>query len=249
MTAAVTRTVRRATYLLFVLIAIEVLLPAFARAQTTDTIGTAVPSYGVLDWLNLGFRLVLVIGAIWAAVVGMRWYVKRVNGDGARLGRQVQVLESRTLGPNRSLHLVRLGGHAVLLGVTAERINPLITIEDTEEVERLVEAATAPQANALRQFSGIASAGLSRLAKPQQNRTPAAASARGVQQPTLLARAIEWLNPMPPKRTRPQYRTQTNATRPPMPMAAQRARAASAYGQESALAAAQRAIAGAQGQN
>jgi hypothetical protein len=35
----------------------------------------------------------------------------------------------------------------------------------------------------------------------------------------------------------------------PMPMAAQRARAASAYGQESALAAAQRAIASAQGQN
>jgi flagellar biogenesis protein FliO len=248
MTAAVTRTVRRAAYLLLVLIAIEVMLPAFVRAQAADTIGTAVPSYGILDWLNLGFRLTLVIGAIWVAVVGMRWYVKRVNGDGPRLGRQVQVLESRTLGPNRSLQLVRLGGRAVLLGVTAERINPLITIEDTEEVERLVEAATAVQPNPLRQFSGIASASLNRLAKPQQQGGSAASLAA---RPTTLARALEWLNPMPPKRTRPQYRTAGAAGVPAraMPMAAQRARAASAYGQESALAAAQRAIASAQGQN
>jgi len=246
------RTARLAGLMLVLLLALELLLPAFAHAQQADGVGSAVPSYGVLDWLNLGLRLALVIGAIYGAVVAMRWYVRRVNGDGGRLGRQVQVLESRALGPNRSLHLVRLGGRAVLLGVTAERINTLIAIDDASEVERLVEAANTPTVNPLQRVAegmgGLASMGLAR----RERRAPVAR--RTASQPTLLARALEWLNPLPPQRLRPQYRAAEAAAMqqplpaaaPATPLAAQRVQAANAYARETTVAAAQRAIVEAQ---
>lgn len=245
----VARTVRRAGLALLLLLALQLLLPAFVGAQQADGVGSAVPSYGVLDWLNLGLRLALVMCAIYAAVVAMRWYVLRVNGDGSRLGRQVQVLESRALGPNRSLHLVRLGGRAVLLGVTAERINTLLSIDDASEVERLVEAASTPAANPLQRvadgMSGLASMGIARRERGVSPRR------RASEQPTLLARAIEWLNPLPPQRQRPQYRgVEAPAAQPPVPaaapLAAQRAQAANAYAREATVAAAQRAIVEAQ---
>lgn len=120
-----------------------VALAGFATAsaqEATDEVGSQVTSFGVGDWLNLGLRLALVIGVIWAAVHGMRWYVRRMNRGGSRGGlRALEVLETHTLGPNRTLHLVRLGDRAVLVGATQERITQLLTVDDPEEFKRIVE--------------------------------------------------------------------------------------------------------------
>lgn len=103
-------------------------------------VGGGVLAFGGQDWFNLGLRLGLVLLVIWAAIVAMRWYVRRMNGEGGGGGRQLKIVETRSLGPNRSLHLVRIGDRAVLIGVTAERINHLLAIDDPEEVERLTRA-------------------------------------------------------------------------------------------------------------
>ncbi len=117
------------------------LLPgAVALAQEAGDgldVGEGVLAFGGQDWFNLGLRLGLVLLVIWAAIVAMRWYVRRMNGEGGGAGRQLKIVETRSLGPNRSLHLVRIGDRAVLIGVTAERINHLLAIDDPEEVERL----------------------------------------------------------------------------------------------------------------
>ena len=124
---------------------------AFAQEGAAPAPGGGVSGFGTWDWFGLGLRLGLVLLVIWAAVVAMRWYTRRVNGGGAGggAGRQLAVLETRALGPNRALHLVRLGSRAVLIGVTPERINRLIEIDDPEEVERLsiavAEADAAPR--------------------------------------------------------------------------------------------------------
>ncbi len=122
------------------------LVPKAALAQegsALDGVGGGVGGYDAGDWLGLGLRLGLVLVIVWAAVMAMRWYVRRTTGvTGGGGGRQLQVLETRVLGPNRSLHLVRLGGRAVLLGVTPERINQLLEIDDPDEVERLSVAIT-----------------------------------------------------------------------------------------------------------
>lgn len=120
-----------------------VALAGFATAsaqEATDEVGSQVTSFGVGDWLNLGLRLALVIAVIWAAVHGMRWYVRRVNRGGSRGGiRALEVLETHTLGPNRTLHLVRLGDRAVLVGATQERITQLLTVDDPAEFKRIME--------------------------------------------------------------------------------------------------------------
>jgi flagellar biosynthetic protein FliO len=139
---------------------IVALLPKAALAQegsALDGVGGGVGGYDVGDWLGLGLRLGLVLVIVWGAVVAMRWYVRRTSGvSGGGGGRQLQVLETRALGPNRSLHLVRLGGRAVLLGVTPERITQLLEIDDPDEVERLSVAITQadPRPGSLRAIVG-----------------------------------------------------------------------------------------------
>lgn len=116
-------------------------LPASVGAQEgLSEIGGGVTSFGAGDWFGLLARLVLVVGVIWVAVLGMRWYVRRVNGGMAgRSGGALEVLETHALGPNRALHLVRLGDRAVLIGATPERITSLLSVEDTEELRRLTD--------------------------------------------------------------------------------------------------------------
>lgn len=116
--------------------------PAFAQEATPEApdVGGGIGGFGVWDWVNLGLRLGIVLLIIWAVVFGMRWYLRRSGGfAGSGPGRQLQILESRSLGPNRSIQLVRVGGRAVLIGVTQERVTRLIEIDDPDEVERLTE--------------------------------------------------------------------------------------------------------------
>ena len=154
-----------------------------AQEPPLEGVGSGVGGFSASDWFNLGWRLLLVVGVIWAAVWVMRWYVQRTNGSAASAGRQVQIIETRTIGPNRSLQLVRLGGRAVLLGVTPDRINSLLEIDDPDEVERLAEAAATPQARprpvagVLGVFSLLTSL-LSVPARLRERRRLAAASAQ-----------------------------------------------------------------------
>lgn len=222
-------------------VALQLLAPGFALAA--EPVGAAVGGFSGWDWVGLVLRLGLVLVAIWAAVLAMRWYVRRMNGEGGG-GHQLQVLESRALGPNRSLHLVRLADRAVLLGVTAERISALLTVDDAAAVERLAAASAAGREGALRQVTGSLS-GL------------AGASLRGAPWRALLRRL--W----PAPRSRAGARVGARSVRPPAAAsggaslpgtpagitssAAQRARVAAAYGREASIAAAQRAIADARG--
>lgn len=117
------------------------MLPASAMAQAT---GSSVTSFGVGEWFSLVLRLGLVIGVIWAAVYAMRWYTRRAGGERGSAARALDIVETRSLGPNRTLHLVRIGGRAVLIGVTPERINALLEINDPEVLDSLGPAADGP---------------------------------------------------------------------------------------------------------
>lgn len=113
------------------------LSPAPALAET---VGGSVTSFGIGDWFGLVLRLGLVIGVIWAAVYAMRWYTRRMGGERSGTARTLDIVETRSLGPNRALHLVRIGGRAVLIGVTPERINALMEVDDP----KVLEAIEAP---------------------------------------------------------------------------------------------------------
>ena len=146
-------------------IAVLALGPSPALAQESPLVGASeVGSAAGIgegwDWLGLTLRLALVLVAIWAVIVAMRWYVRRTGGLGAVGGTgHLQILETRALGAQRSLQLVRLGDRAVLLGVTAERISPLLEIDDPAELEELTaEQPDGAQPRSLGSlFSGVGS--------------------------------------------------------------------------------------------
>jgi len=151
---------------------------AAAGAQEAPTeVGTAVTTFGIGDWLGLAARLALVIGVIWAAVYGMRWYVRRMSAPGGRNAHAaLEVIETHTLGPNRTLHLVRLGDRAVLVGATQERITQLLTVDDPEELRRLTERPeAAPREVRARSGASILSAFRTGLLAMREQRRQAVA--------------------------------------------------------------------------
>ena len=162
-----------------------------AAESSGGVVGGGVGGYDAWDWLGLGLRLGAVLLVVWGAVTAMRWYLRRVNGADAGGGRQLRLLETRALGPNRALHLVRLGHRAVLLGVTPERVTRLLEIDDPEEVERLSSAVAAEGArpHSLRALVG----GLGeRIAWPRGGRDRAAAlTPQGSQHPRAADRYRE----------------------------------------------------------
>lgn len=155
-------------------------LQASAAAQVADGVGSGVTSFGTGEWFGLVLRLALVLGVIWAAVLGMRWYVRRMTGQaGPRAGgRALEVIETRTLAPNRSLHLVRLGDRAVLIGVTPERITSLLAVDDPDEVQGFLDQ---PEGSGRRPLASML-AGLGAMT----SRTPAGARPRARQAMGLM---------------------------------------------------------------
>ncbi len=152
--------------------------PASASAQTA---GGAVTSFGAGEWFGLMLRLGLVVGVIWAAVYAMRWYTQRAGAGRAFTARALDIVETRPLGPNRALHLVRIGGRAVLIGVTPERINALLEIDDPEVLAglELVGSASRPAGGFGALLAGFGAASKSAPAE-EPEASPDAASRLGL---------------------------------------------------------------------
>ncbi|GMU41591.1 MAG: hypothetical protein AMXMBFR23_24570 [Chloroflexota bacterium] len=145
------------------------LVRTVAFAQEATEVGGSVSTFGFGDWIGLLLRLGLVLGVIWGAVAAMRWYVRRSQGMGGRNGlATLEVIETHALGPNRALHLVRLGDRAVLVGATPERITSLLTVDDPEEVRRLSERPEAtPRRSLAANLSGMSGFAASALRAPR----------------------------------------------------------------------------------
>lgn len=86
-------------------------------------------------------RLFIGLLIVVALVVGLWLLLKRlqrgrypnVAGGGA-----IEVLATTPLGPNRALHLVRVGGQRFLVGVTEHSVSPLTPVADEEDFDTLL---------------------------------------------------------------------------------------------------------------
>ncbi len=79
--------------------------------------------------LDMGVKLLLVIGLVYATLLGLRWLQKfknPMNDSGAA----IQVLETVGLAPGRSLHLIVVGEKTLLLGSTEQNISLLSELAD-----------------------------------------------------------------------------------------------------------------------
>ena len=75
-------------------------------------------------------NMMLWLGAVLALVYVSMAALKRItSGSVSQRGTLLEVLDSRTLGPNRSVYVVRAGGKRLVLGVTQSRITPLAELD------------------------------------------------------------------------------------------------------------------------
>lgn len=98
--------------------------PALATPQTDER-----PFWQMA--LDMGVKLLLVIGMIYGMLIALKWLQKIKNpiADGTAT---IQVLETVGLSPGRTLHLVVVGEKTLLLGSTENNINTLAELSDTD---------------------------------------------------------------------------------------------------------------------
>ncbi|MDO9279971.1 MAG: flagellar biosynthetic protein FliO [Polaromonas sp.] len=88
-----------------------------------------------MDMLRFAGSLVLVLGLLG----GLLWGLKRMQ-SGVRLSgglRQLQVIDSVSVGPRQKIALVRVGGRDVLVGVSPTQLTalgswPAASVDDSE---------------------------------------------------------------------------------------------------------------------
>ena len=89
------------------------------------------------DGPGAAMDLVLKLGAVLAlAYVSMAALKRYTSGSVSQRGTLLEVLDSTTLGPNRSVYVVRAGQKRLVLGVTQNQITPLAELDpdDAEDV-------------------------------------------------------------------------------------------------------------------
>ena len=94
-----------------------------------------------LDSPGAGMELVLKLGAVLALVyVSMAALKRYTSGSVSQRGTLLEVLDSTTLGPNRSVYVVRAGQKRLVLGVTQNQITALAE-RDADETTVSPDAA------------------------------------------------------------------------------------------------------------
>jgi flagellar biosynthetic protein FliO len=76
------------------------------------------------------------LGAVLAlAYVSMAALKRYTSGSVSQRGTLLEVLDSTTLGPNRSVYVVRAGAKRLVLGVTQNQITPLAELDPEDAPE------------------------------------------------------------------------------------------------------------------
>jgi flagellar protein FliO/FliZ len=113
----------------------------FQHISSTQPSGQGTPHIG-LDAGGAMIRAVIgfavVIGVILVIAKMLKANQRRQQGLGPRRRGQatgiVEVLSSTPLGPNRHLHMVRIGSEVILVGAGEGGITPLRTFDETEAI-------------------------------------------------------------------------------------------------------------------
>ncbi len=87
--------------------------------------------------VDLFVKLAIVLAIGYGALYILRGFMSRQGVVPGRRGGHLRVLESASLGPNRSVHLVRVGGKVMVVGSTPEQVTSLGEVNDSETLALL----------------------------------------------------------------------------------------------------------------
>ena len=79
-------------------------------------------------------RMVVGLAVVIGVIYGLSWVLKQVRAskEGQATGGGIAPISSLPLGPNRSVHLVRVGQELVLLGVAEKGVTPIRTYDESQ---------------------------------------------------------------------------------------------------------------------
>jgi flagellar protein FliO/FliZ len=79
-------------------------------------------------------RMIVGLAVVIGVIYGLSWVLKQVRAakEGQATGAGMAAVSSLPLGPNRSVHLVRVGTELVLLGVGEKGVTPIRTYGEDE---------------------------------------------------------------------------------------------------------------------
>jgi len=92
----------------------------------------------VWEFVKILIALAVVIAAIYLLLRLARRFLPGLAGAG-RASQPVKSLARFPIAPRQTLHLVRCGSRLFLLGATSASINHLATIDDADEIDRIVQ--------------------------------------------------------------------------------------------------------------
>ncbi|MCC7106044.1 MAG: flagellar biosynthetic protein FliO [Chloroflexi bacterium] len=105
---------------------------ATGDAQPAPIVGRAADRSDPFEWpsaaVELILKLLVVLALIYVALAALRRYSLGI-GLTRRAG-HLEVIESTTLAPNRSVYLLRVGDRHLVVGVTPSQITTLATMDD-----------------------------------------------------------------------------------------------------------------------
>lgn len=102
-----------------------------------------------LEFAKALLQFIIFFGVVLAlAWLTTRFWGMRTMGLSTK-GSAMRVLQHIPAGRDRSLMLLEVGGRVYLLGITAEQINLLDTIDDVETIGRLVEMNSVPSTDVI----------------------------------------------------------------------------------------------------
>ncbi len=98
-------------------------------------------------------RMVVGLAVVIGVIYGLSWVLKQVRAskEGQATGAGLAPISSLPLGPNRSVHLVRVGRELVLLGAAEKGVVPIRTYhEDEARAAGLLADETSSEGPSLR---------------------------------------------------------------------------------------------------
>lgn len=106
-------------------------------------------------------RMIVGLFIVLAVIYGIYWLLKTYNrskksAGAGEAGAGIDVVATAALGPNRSLHLVRVGSEFVLVGAAEQAVTQLraYTSEETRQLEQQLESDGSLRALSSRRSAG-----------------------------------------------------------------------------------------------
>ena len=131
----------------------------------TDDASAPVAAFGLGDLL----RMVLVLGAVLAAIYGLFWIIRKRRGGRVPQGSILQIKDQVSLGGTRALYLIGLGDRVFMVGATDSSMNLMTEIDDKESLNEIRITSSRRSETVGQNFSAMLSGLLHRAGIQKQD--------------------------------------------------------------------------------